>query len=134
MNSSERTTEKRWRWYHGMAFYAGVQAVSFGLGKLAQRAGGTNDPRLGESLTGNDSNNTFYNRLAQPVFAPADWVFAPVWTLNNALCIKIQRAAAGDKRTGQRDKQKVHHTDTEDTENPRILRVLCVCVVNSCDL
>lgn len=87
MSNTQPTGDTRWRWYHGAAFYAGVQAVSFGLGKLAQRAGGTTTPTLGESLTGNDANNEFYNRLVQPVFAPADWVFAPVWTLNNALCI-----------------------------------------------
>lgn len=26
----------RWRWYHGVLFYAGVQAASFGLGKLVK--------------------------------------------------------------------------------------------------
>lgn len=77
----------RWRWYHGVAFYVGVQALSFGLSTLAQRLGGQNKPQLGESLTGNSDNNDFYNRLRQPVFAPPDWSFAPVWVLNNVLCI-----------------------------------------------
>lgn len=77
----------RWRWYHGLLFYAGVQALSFGLGKLVQRHDGQNHPKLGESLVGNSENDAFYNRLRQPVFAPPDWSFAPVWTLNNALCI-----------------------------------------------
>lgn len=77
----------RWRWYHGILFYVGVQLLSFGLGKLAQSRQGLSSPQLGESLVGNASNNDFYNRLTQPVFAPPDWVFAPVWTLNNVLCI-----------------------------------------------
>jgi tryptophan-rich sensory protein len=78
---------KKWRWYHGVAFYGLVQAGSFGLGKLAQRARNQSKPRIAESLTGNADNNAFYNDLRQPVFAPPDWVFAPVWTLNNTLCI-----------------------------------------------
>lgn len=87
MNNIEDTGEKRWRWYHGVAFYAGVQAVSFGLGSLTRRAGSTSSPQIGESLTGNDANDAFYNRLVRPVFAPDDWVFPPVWIVNNALCI-----------------------------------------------
>lgn len=77
----------RWRWYHGALFYAGVQALSFGLGKVAQRRRGASSPKLGESILGNAANDAFYNRLIQPVFAPPDWVFAPVWTINNLLCI-----------------------------------------------
>lgn len=88
MNSKHETNERRrWRWYHGVAFYAGVQALSFALGELVKRGGGENQPQLGESLVGNTANNEFYNRLVQPIFAPPDWSFAPVWTLNNALCI-----------------------------------------------
>lgn len=79
--------QRRWRWYHAAAFYAGVQALSYGLGVLAKRGRGASSPRLGESIVGNPANDAFYNRLTQPVFAPPDWVFAPVWTLNNLLCL-----------------------------------------------
>ncbi|MBC8159584.1 MAG: tryptophan-rich sensory protein [Roseiflexaceae bacterium] len=76
-----------WRWYHGAIFYAGVQLLSFGLGKLAQRSKGASSPKLGESIAGNAANDDFYNRLTQPIFAPPAWSFAPVWTLNNVLCL-----------------------------------------------
>jgi translocator protein len=82
-----RRQRRRWRWYHGVAFYAGVQAASFGLGLLAKAAKGKARPRLAESLVGNPASNDYYNALRRPVFAPPDWVFAPAWTLNNALQI-----------------------------------------------
>lgn len=78
---------RRWRWYHGAAFYAGVQALSYGLGVLAKRIVGASRPKLGESIVGNAANDAFYNQLTQPIFAPREWVFAPVWTLNNLLCL-----------------------------------------------
>jgi len=46
----------RWRWYHAAGFHAGVQALSFGLGKLAQRSQGASSPKLGESIVGNTAN------------------------------------------------------------------------------
>jgi tryptophan-rich sensory protein len=87
MRDQQGNGSRRWRWYHGALFYAGVQALTFGLGKIVQRRGGHTSPELGESIWGNTANNAFYNRLRQPVFAPPDWVFGPVWTTNNALCI-----------------------------------------------
>lgn len=77
----------KWRWYHGVLFYAGVQAVSYGLGKLVQSAKAQSQPEIDEQILGNESYNEFYNNLNQPVFAPPDWSFAPAWTLNNALAI-----------------------------------------------
>ena len=87
IKSMQEDMPGRWRWYHAAGFYAGVQALSFGLGKLAQRGQGASSPKLGESIVGNTANNAFYNRLTQPTFAPPDWVFAPVWTVNNVLCL-----------------------------------------------
>jgi len=78
---------RRYGWRAGLAFYLGIQAASFGLGLIAKRAKGQSQPRPGESLIGNEANNDYYNSLRQPVFAPPDWSFAPVWTLNNALQI-----------------------------------------------
>lgn len=77
----------KWRWYHGVMFYAGVQAVSFGLGKLVQTVKEQSKPKIDEQVLGNESFNEFYNNLKQPVFAPPDWSFAPAWTLNNAWAI-----------------------------------------------
>jgi tryptophan-rich sensory protein len=87
MTTIDNKSAKQWRWYHVAMFYVGIQALSFALGKIAQRNGGQNNPKLGESIIGNIDNNAFYNRLKQPIFAPPDWVFAPVWTINNALCL-----------------------------------------------
>ena len=70
-----------WRWYHGVAFYLSIQAVAFGLAKLVQRGRGS------EALLGDEARNAFYNAKRQPVFAPPDWAFPPVWLINNALCI-----------------------------------------------
>lgn len=78
---------KQWRWYHGMVFYVGVQAVLFDLGKAVQSVSTHGEPQLGESFIGNKDNDAFYNSLRQPTFAPPDWVFPPVWIINNALCV-----------------------------------------------
>lgn len=85
--STEKHTPKRWRWYHGVLFYAGVQAVSFGLGKFVKSIKESSDPKLAEQLVGNRAYDEYYNNLKQPVFAPPDWSFAPAWTLNNGLAI-----------------------------------------------
>lgn len=78
---------RKWCWYQGVLFYAGVQAVSFGLGKLVKSVRQSSEPKLTEQIVGNESYDEFYNGLKQPVFAPPDWSFAPAWTLNNALAI-----------------------------------------------
>lgn len=87
MNENETSSDVKWRWYHGVLFYAGVQAASFGLGQLVKSVKQRSQPRLSEQLVGNAANNEFYNDLKQPIFAPPDWSFAPAWTLNNALAI-----------------------------------------------
>lgn len=56
-------------------------------GRAGAAKQGASSPRLGESIVGNAANDAFYNRLIQPVFAPPDWVFAQVWTINNLLCL-----------------------------------------------
>ena len=84
---TEASRPKKWRWYHGVLFYAGVQVVSYGLGKLVQNIAAQSKPQLTEQIAGNSLYNAFYNSLTQPVFAPPDWSFAPAWTLNNWLAI-----------------------------------------------
>lgn len=77
----------KWRWYHGVLLYAGVQAVSFGLAKIVKSFNERSEPKLTEQIAGNKDYNEFYNSQKQPVFAPPDWAFAPAWTLNNTLMI-----------------------------------------------
>lgn len=88
---------KKWRWYHGVLIYAGVQAVSFGLGKLVQTIKEQSKPKIDEQVLGNESYNEFYNNLKQPVFAPPDWSFAPAWTLNvERRALRICKLSIGD--------------------------------------
>lgn len=96
--------QARWRWYHGVGFYVAVQGLAFGLGKLAERTQRGTKAELGETVLGNESYNAFYNAKQQPIFAPPDWSFAPVWTLNNALCIwGLLRVLNMPKETQGRD-------------------------------
>lgn len=70
----------RWRWYHGVAFYAIVQALTFGLSGLTSVVSGKRGKTLREDFFG-DVN--YFRELKQSVFSPPSWVFAPAWTINN---------------------------------------------------
>lgn len=84
--SANGTGKRKWQWYHGVLFYAGVQAVWFGLPLLLKKRDKKN-PSVIAPVAGDEENNKFYNDLKQPIFAPPDWAFAPVWTINNIFCI-----------------------------------------------
>ena len=70
----------RWRWYHGVAFYALVQALTFGLSGLTSVVSGNRGKNLREDLFGNVD---YFRQLKQSIFSPPSWVFAPAWTINN---------------------------------------------------
>lgn len=59
----------RFRWRHGLVFFAGVQAVSFGLRKLVK-----GDPKI-------------YARERLPKFAPPPVAFPIAWTINSVAAI-----------------------------------------------
>lgn len=81
----EQATEQqpKWRWYHGAMFYVIVQGALIG-GWLVKKLTASREESTG---TGAGSNDAFYNNLRQPRFAPPDWVFGPVWFINNVLAI-----------------------------------------------
>lgn len=79
-----RGQQSRWRWYHGLAFYVVVQALTFGLSALVSTLNGNTTKNLRERTLGDVS---YFRALRQSVFAPPSWAFAPAWTLNNILVI-----------------------------------------------
>ena len=79
----ERITIKqsqRWRWYHGIAFYIIVQALTFGLSGLTSKIRGNKSKNLREAVFGDVS---YFKMLKQSVITPPSWVFGPAWTINN---------------------------------------------------
>ncbi len=70
----------RWRWYHGVAFYMIVQALTFGLSGLTSMVSGNRGKDLWEDFFGNVD---YFRELKQSVFSPPSWVFGPAWTINN---------------------------------------------------
>src|SRR5919205_4325688 len=75
---------RRWRWYHGVAFYLLVQLLTFGLSGLTSALRGTTGKSARERLFGDVS---YFRSLKQSVFAPPSWAFGPAWTINNASAI-----------------------------------------------
>ncbi len=70
----------RWRWYHGIAFYALAQGITFGLSGLTSAIRGNRGKSLREDIFGDVS---YFKNLKQSVFSPPSWVFGPAWTINN---------------------------------------------------
>lgn len=72
---------KRFRWWHGLAFYAGVQAASWGL-RLAAR----NYARQ-RGVDVETGDQRFYRSERLPLFAPPRIAFPIVWTINSVSTI-----------------------------------------------
>jgi tryptophan-rich sensory protein len=64
------------RWWHGVAFFAGVQAAAFALRKAAQ-------PRK----ISREQDREFYSLQRLPAFAPPAAAFPIAWTINSACAI-----------------------------------------------
>lgn len=81
----QRHPAQKWQWYHGVLLFGGLQVFLFGLGAFVKFVRGQARPAFGEAIVGSSENDDYYNQFRQPIFAPPDWAFAPVWTINNAL-------------------------------------------------
>ena len=71
---------QRWHWYHGLAFYAIIQGLTFGLSGLVSITTGKRGKDLRETFFGDVS---YFRQLKQVVITPPSWAFGPAWTLNN---------------------------------------------------
>lgn len=76
-----------WRWYHGVLFYAGIEAAASALAKVAKTTRNREADSLEKTETGNpgEEYQAVYNSLKQPHFAPPGAVFFPIWLVNNTL-------------------------------------------------
>lgn len=83
MHTQER--QHPWRAYHIVMLFGALQVFLFGLGYLVKFVRGQARPAFGEAIVGSEENDQYYNQFQQPIFAPPDWAFAPVWTVNNSL-------------------------------------------------
>ena len=71
---------KKWRWYHGLAFYVVTQLLVFGFSGLTSLIRGDTGKNARDIFFGNPS---YFRELKQSVVAPPSWVFGPAWTINN---------------------------------------------------
>ena len=69
-----------WHWYHGLAFYVVIQALTFGLSGLVSLATGYKGKNKRDLFFGDVS---YFRRLKQAKITPPSWAFGPAWTLNN---------------------------------------------------
>lgn len=74
MSARNRYSRRKWQWYHGLALYAGANAATFALERLAKRSQ-THVPEQ-------EADKVYYRQQKRPAFAPPSWAFGPAWTLN----------------------------------------------------
>ncbi|MFN7997589.1 MAG: tryptophan-rich sensory protein [Bryobacteraceae bacterium] len=72
---------RRYRWWHGVAFYAGVQAASFSLKWIAGAVAKRRKP------VSSGEDRAFYRAERLPVFAPPTVAFPIAWSINSAAAI-----------------------------------------------
>lgn len=76
------SSEKRWRWYHGVVLYLLMQGLTFGLYNLVSGIPRGEGKRARAAL----GNPAYFRSLKQAKIAPPAWVFGPAWTINN-ICV-----------------------------------------------
>lgn len=72
---------KRYRWWHGVAFYAGVQAASFGLRLCVQFVARRRGPEPRQQ------DREFYRTERLPKFAPPGSAFPIAWGVNSVTAV-----------------------------------------------
>lgn len=79
----------KWRWYHGVLFYAAIEVAASGLAKAAKKTRNfdASDSEPSEFRNPGQEYQAIYQSLKLPRFAPRAWVFFPIWLVNNALAI-----------------------------------------------
>ncbi|WP_224996017.1 tryptophan-rich sensory protein [Cesiribacter sp. SM1] len=77
--SLNKGREKKYRWYHGALFLAGITLVERGLEALVKKAPAGPDTR--------QDDRAFYKNQHQAVFAPPGVAFPIAWTVNDIATI-----------------------------------------------
>ncbi len=72
---------RRYKWWHGVAFYVGIQAAQWGLRAAAQRLTDEHG-----AATRNDDRES-YKAQRLPVFAPPGAAFPIAWAINSVSAI-----------------------------------------------
>lgn len=77
----------KWRWYHGVLFYVGIEVAASALAKVAKKTRNIKAAEAEKPPTLNQGQEyeAVYNSLKQPLFAPPGAVFFPIWLVNNSL-------------------------------------------------
>lgn len=74
-------SSKRYRWWHGLLFYAGVQVGRLALRSLARNLAGNSESDSREQ------DRAFYRAQRLPAFAPPAIAFPIAWTVNGACAV-----------------------------------------------
>jgi len=67
----------RFRWWHGLAFFAGVQVAQLGARIAVRRLTQSRNDATGEQ------DQEIYREMRLPVFAPPGWAFPVAWSINS---------------------------------------------------
>lgn len=74
----EMKNNSRFKWWHGLLFYAGVQLVGWGIRTAVCRV---------NARSRNEADREFYKRQRLPVFAPPGIAFPIAWGINSATAL-----------------------------------------------
>lgn len=68
---------RRWHWWHGVVFYAGVRLAEWAACRAARHYARRRE-------LGTEGDMDFYRRQRLPWFAPPPWAFPVAWGINSA--------------------------------------------------